>query len=134
MTKIAVSYQGQLRTEAKHLNSGETIITDAPTDNKGKGEAFSPTDLVAAAYASCMLTIIGIYCQEHQLEFSNGHADVEKIMTSNPRRIGELIIFIDLSGNNWTEKEQVKIKNAALACPVAKTVHNELKATIEFKF
>ena len=101
MATSTVKYLGGLRTECTHLQSGTVIHTDAPTDNHGKGEKFSPTDLVATAYASCMLTIIGIYCNEHGYSFENGSATVTKIMTPPPRRIGKLVIDMDLSGNGW---------------------------------
>jgi uncharacterized OsmC-like protein len=85
-----VTYLGNLRTSCIHLSSGNSIITDAPTDNFGKGEVFSPTDLVATSLASCMLTIIGIYCQNHGIEFNSGLVEVEKIMASGPRRIEKI--------------------------------------------
>lgn len=133
MVTSEVKYLGNLRTECTHLASGEVIHTDAPVDNKGKGQKFSPTDLVATAYASCMLTIIGIYCQEHDLNFENGFASVNKIMASNPRRIGKIVIEMDLSGNGWTELETEKVIRAAKACPVAKTIDNGVEIEFTFK-
>ena len=91
-----VTYKGGLRTEAKHIRSGNTIITDAPIDNKGKGEAFSPTDLVATAIASCMLTIMGIKADEMNLAIEGTKADVEKIMGTEPRRISQVNICINI--------------------------------------
>jgi uncharacterized OsmC-like protein len=115
-----------------HKRSGVEIITDAPTDNHGRGEAFSPTDLVATAYASCMITIMGIFCREHDLVFKHAKASVEKIMESNPRRIGKIVIALDLTGNGWSEKEAEKVIRAGKACPVAKTLGDniELELTI----
>ena len=133
MATSEVKYLGNLRTECTHLASGEIVYTDAPTDNKGKGEKFSPTDLVATAYASCMLTIIGIYCQEHGLIFEKGLARVTKIMESNPRRIGRIEIEMDLTGNGWDEKEAEKIIRAGKACPVAKTLSNGVEVDFIFK-
>jgi hypothetical protein len=127
-----VSYLGNLRTSCTHLASGTTIFTDAPTDNHGKGEAFSPTDLVATSLASCMITIMGIYCQEHEVDFNFCEASVLKIMSSAPRRIQKLVVEIDLSGNNWDEKTLHKVIAAGKACPVARTLEGNVE--LEFKF
>ena len=91
-----VIYKGALRTEATHIRSGNTIITDAPTDNKGKGEAFSPTDLVATALASCMLTIMGIKANESNINIEGASAEVKKIMATGPRRIAQVIFVINI--------------------------------------
>ena len=87
MATSKIEYLGDLRTKSIHLASGKEIITDAPLDNNGKGEFFSPTDLVAVSYVSCMLTIIGIYCNNNNIDFTFGHASINKVMSSNPRRI-----------------------------------------------
>ena len=99
MSQSNIVYKDNLRTEAVHLSSGETIITDAPIDNKGKGEAFSPTDLVAAALGSCMITIMGIAAQKHDIDISGTSASVKKIMGSNPRKIDEVVIDISMSNH-----------------------------------
>ncbi len=130
MITSEIKYLGNLRTECHHLASGTVIETDAPIDNKGKGERFSPTDLVATAYASCMMTIMGIYCNEHGIEMNTGVARVQKIMEANPRRIGKLIIEMDFSGNNWSELEAEKVLRAGKACPVAKTLGDNVE--VEF--
>ena len=130
MITSEIKYLGNLRTECHHLASGTIIETDAPVDNKGKGERFSPTDLVATAYASCMMTIMGIYCNEHGIEMNTGIARVQKIMEANPRRIGKLIIEMDFSGNNWSELEAEKLLRAGKACPVAKTLGDNVE--VEF--
>ena len=130
MITSEIKYLGNLRTECHHLASGTVIETDAPIDNKGKGERFSPTDLVATAYASCMMTIMGIYCNEHGIEMNTGIARVQKIMDANPRRIGKLIIEMDFSGNNWSELEAEKVLRAGKACPVAKTLGDNVE--VEF--
>jgi uncharacterized OsmC-like protein len=127
-----VTYLGNLRTSCVHLSSGNTIITDAPIDNFGKGEAFSPTDLVATSLASCMLTIIGIYCQNHEINFLNGSVEVEKIMTNGPRRIEKIHLNVDLNGNNWDETTKKKVISAGKACPVAKTLEGNVE--MEFNF
>mgnify|MGYP006345300867 CR=1 FL=1 len=134
MSTAKVEYLGNLRTKCTHLQSGTTILTDAPVDNNGKGEAFSPTDLVATSYASCMMTIIGIYCQQHGLNFQHATADVTKIMTAAPRRIGEIVIELDLSGNGWSTEDQEKVMRAAKACPVARSVHEEITIVFDIKF
>ena len=99
-----VVYLGNLRTEATHLQSGNVIVTDAPVDNQGKGEAFSPTDLVATALASCMITIMGIVARRDAIDIDGITADVQKIMSSDPRRIGEIRIKIIFS-NPIKEKD-----------------------------
>lgn len=130
MITSEVEYLGGLRTKCTHKQSGTTIITDAPLDNQGKGEAFSPTDLIATAYASCMITIMGIYCREHDLKFEHATATIEKIMDSNPRRIGKIVIHMDFSGNNWNDLEAEKAIRAGKACPVAKTLGDNVE--VEF--
>jgi putative redox protein len=132
MFTAEIEYLGNLRTSCKHVQSGTTIITDAPIDNKGKGEAFSPTDLVATAYASCMLTIIGIYCQERDIEFKHATSRVRKIMGSEPRRIGKLVVEMDFSGNNWDDTTFNRIIKAGMACPVAKTLGDQVEVEFDF--
>jgi putative redox protein len=132
MPTSTVKYLGGLRTECTHLQSGTVIHTDAPTDNHGKGEKFSPTDLVATAYASCMISIIGIYCNEHGYNYENGVATVTKIMAASPRKIGKLVIEIDLRNNGWDEATSEKVKRAALVCPVVKLVSGDIELEITF--
>lgn len=132
MITAEVKYLGNLRTNCKHVQSGTEIITDAPIDNNGKGEAFSPTDLVATAYASCMITIMGIFCNEHSIYFEHADAQVQKIMGSGPRRIERIIIALDMTGNNWTEKDAERVIRAGKACPVAKTLGDNVE--VEFTF
>jgi uncharacterized OsmC-like protein len=132
MTKIKASYLGNLRTKSTHLQSGNELITDAPIDNNGKGEAFSPTDLLATAYLNCLITIIGIYCEQRNIEFTNCTAEVEKQMTNSPRRIGQLDIKIHFQENNWDTKQKKKIENAAINCPVAKSISTDIKININF--
>jgi putative redox protein len=132
MVTSTVEYLGNLRTKCTHLQSGMEIVTDAPIDNNGKGEAFSPTDLAATAYASCMITIIGIFCNTNGLKFNCAIAQVQKIMGSNPRRISKVVIEMDLSGNNWTDSEAEKVIRAGKKCPVAKTFSEGVE--IEFSF
>ena len=95
MKTASVRYLGELRTECTHLSSGTKIITDAPLDNHGKAEAFSPTDLVATSLASCVMTIMGIYCQSHQIPFVSAEATIEKQMASDPRRISKIVLQVN---------------------------------------
>ena len=131
MATAEVTYLGGLRTECRHLQSGTVIHTDAPTDNHGKGEKFSPTDLVATAYASCMISIIGIYCNEHGHSYEHGKASVTKIMAASPRRIAQLVISMDLRGNGWSKETSEKIVRVAKACPVAKSINELIEVEME---
>ena len=133
MSQSNIVYKNNLRTEAVHLSSGETIITDAPVDNNGKGEAFSPTDLVAAALGSCMITIMGIAAQKHNIDISGTSASVKKIMGSNPRKIDEVVIDISMS-NHLNENDRKRLERAALSCPVHKSLHPDLIKTISFYY
>ena len=126
-----IEYKGELRTEAEHLRSGKTIITDAPIDNQGKGEAFSPTDLVATALASCMMTIMGIVAERDGIKLEGTIAEVEKIMAKNPRRIGEIKIKIKFS-QKLNRDEREKLERAAKTCPVSGSLNENLKETFEF--
>ena len=126
-----VEYKGELRTEAVHLKSGKTIITDAPIDNQGKGEAFSPTDLVATALGSCMITIMGIVAEREGIILNGTTAEVEKIMATSPRRIGEVKIKIKfIQKLNRDQKD--KLERAAKSCPVSGSLSENLKETVEF--
>ena len=128
-----VEYKGQLRTEAKHLRSGSVIVTDAPIDNQGKGEAFSPTDLVATALASCMITIMGIVAERDGIDIEGVTADVDKIMSKEPRRIGEIKIIITFKSILTTD-QRGKLERAAKTCPVSGSLHEDIKETIEFSY
>jgi len=133
MATSIVYYTGGLRTEATHLQSGNQIITDAPTDNHGKGEAFSPTDLVATALASCMLSVMGIVSLKEGITPTDGaKAEVLKVMYPDPRRIGEIHIKLTMPARSFTDKEKTMYERAAHTCPVAKSLHPDLKQVIEF--
>lgn len=134
MATVETKYLGNLRTEAKHMHSGTILLTDAPIDNKGKGEAFSPTDLLATALGSCMLTIMGIACQTHNFSIDGTDVRITKIMADNPRRVGEVRIELFFPQNNYSGKEKAIIENAAKTCPVAKSLHPDLKQTLIFHF
>ncbi len=134
MTTSKVTYQGQLRTTAIHLQSNNEIITDAPVDNHGKGEAFSPTDLLATSLASCMLTIIGIKAADMELDVTGTTAEVTKVMAADPRRVSEIHIAITFM-QSLDDKTQKIFYNTALTCPVAKSIHPDIiqKVTINSK-
>lgn len=133
METAKITYLGNLRTESVHNKSKQVVITDAPLDNHGKGEAFSPTDLLASSLGSCMITIMGITANNHQINLETVDATVTKIMESDPRRVSEIVVEITLSGN-FTEKEKKLLENAATTCPVAKSLHADLKQTVRFNY
>ncbi|HRW74916.1 MAG: OsmC family protein [Lewinellaceae bacterium] len=123
-----VIYLGDLRTKATHLQSGDSIITDAPIDNQGKGEAFSPTDLCATSLASCILTIMGIKARDHQIDMSGTRATVLKTMVADPdRRIGRIDIDIYLPEKNWTVEDRSILTQAAASCPVCRSLSPALE-------
>jgi len=126
-----VIYKGDLRTEAVHTQSGNFFITDAPVDNQGKGEAFSPTDLVVTALASCMLTIMGIVADRNHINLDGTTAEVEKMMGTKPRRIKEIRINI-MFNENFDRISRRKLESAALTCPVSNSLNKNLKETIKF--
>lgn len=134
METAKIIYQGGLRMSATHVRSGNTITTDAPVDNKGKGEAFSPTDLLSTSLACCMMTIIGISAQTHGFDVDGTKISVTKIMAENPRRVGEVIVEFDFPERNYSEKEKEFIWHAARTCPVALSVHPDLIQTIRMNF
>lgn len=128
-----VIYKGGLRTEATHLRSGTTIETDAPVDNQGKGERFSPTDLVSVALATCIVTTIGIASDTRDIDITGTECEVEKIMDSNPRKIGEIRIKLTFpKGKQYTDREKMLLENVANTCPVARSLHPDLKQTLTF--
>lgn len=134
MATSKIIYSGNLRTTATHLQSGLSIITDAPTDNNGKGEAFSPTDLLATSLGSCMLTIMGIVADRHGIKLEGTSIEITKIMESNPRRVGEIIVSFSMPNNSFTDKEKELLEHAAHTCPVAKSLSADLKQTIVFNY
>ncbi len=132
MVKINIAYEGQLHCRLTHAPSGSVIATDAPKDNNGKGEAFSPTDLVAAALGSCMLTVMGIQAARHQIALDGSMVDVEKEMVADPvRRIGSLKVVLRMAKGVPQEKRSM-LEAAAHACPVHKSLHPDVKIPIEF--
>ncbi|MCX6295863.1 MAG: OsmC family protein [Bacteroidetes bacterium] len=134
MKTSKIVYKGSLRTEATHLQSGKTIITDAPLDNNGKGEAFSPTDMLATSLGCCALTIMGIVAERHGINIEGTFIEITKIMKSDPRRVGEIIVEFTLPKNNYSEKEKNLLENAANTCPVSKSLSADLTQTIIFNY
>ena len=130
MATAKVIYQGNLRTHATHIKSGNTIITDAPTDNNGKGEAFSPTDLVATALASCMITIMGIKARDKGINIDGIESEITKIMASGPRRIDEIIVTLHMPKVEISSTDKNLLEKAALSCPVAHSIHPDIKQAI----
>jgi len=127
----SVEYLGNLRTTATHLASEKIIITDAPVDNHGKGEAFSPTDLVATALASCLITIMGIKARNLEVDIDGTKAKVTKVMGTEPRRIVEVKIDVFFP-KNFGEKTQKILEKAGLTCPIANSLHPDLNQRIRF--
>tara|TARA_B100000161_G_scaffold235672_1_gene185166 strand:+ start:56 stop:463 length:408 start_codon:yes stop_codon:yes gene_type:complete len=131
---IENKYVGELRTESTHLKSSNVIITDAPTDNNGKGNAFSPTDLVASALCSCMTTVMGICANKNQFDLPNSTAHITKIMSSHPRRISKIIVEINFDSNNLSEQNIEKLIAVAKGCPVAQSLSSDLVQEVRFNF
>ncbi len=134
MKTSKIIYKGNLRTGAIHLKSNNQIITDAPTDNQGKGEAFSPTDLVATALGSCMLTIIGIKARDSDFSIDGTEIEITKIMGSAPRKIDEIIVEFYFMDKSYSDKTKKIIENSAKTCPVALSLAKTIKQTLIFNF
>jgi putative redox protein len=134
MANITAYYAGALRTQAVHVKSGNTIITDAPPDNNGRGEAFSPTDLVCAALSSCMMTVMGILAQREGIELKGLTSEVVKIMDDSPRKIKEIQIRFAHPNLKATEIQKEKLIMAARTCPVALSLSDSVQQTIQFDF
>ena len=134
MATIETKYLGELRTEAKHVNSGNKLITDAPIDNQGKGEAFSPSDLLTASLGSCMLTIMGIAAREQQINIDGATCSMTKIMASEPRRVSEIQLVFHMPANDFSEKQRIILERAARTCPVAKSLHPDLIQNVLFNW
>jgi uncharacterized OsmC-like protein len=129
-----LTYEGDLRTTMQHMQSQRTVITDAPVDNHGKGEAFSPTDLVSSALASCVMTIMAIKAGDM------GHTDIQmearvwKTMASNPRRIAKIEVELDLHIPNATDQQKTVLERTTRACPVARSLHPDTQKAIVFNW
>lgn len=134
METTKTKYLGDLRTEMTHVRSGSIIITDAPVDNKGKGEYFSPTDLVASALGSCIFTIMGIAAREHGFSIDGSSCKITKIMTDKPRKIGEIVIEFDFTANSYTDKEKKILDYCVKTCPVALSLNESVIQNVKLLF
>ena len=135
MTKMKTTYLGNLRTEIEHVQSGNKLITDAPLDNNGKGEFFSPTDLFASSLGACMLTIMGMSAQSHGVSIDGTVLETEKTMAANPRRVAEITIdFYFPKGVRYDDKAKRLLDAAAKTCPVANSLHPDIVKNIRFHF
>ena len=133
MNTATARYAGNLRTEATHTASGNTILTDAPVDNHGRGEAFSPTDLVSAALGSCMMTIMGIVAERLNVDLTGVTYDVTKHMAAEPRRIRQIDVQFNLPAT-LNSKERTMLENAARTCPVALSLNPEIRQEVQFEY
>jgi putative redox protein len=134
MVEIRAVYEGDLRCRLTHGPSGQTLVTDAPKDHYGKGEAFSPTDLAAAALGSCLLTTMGIVAMRHQIDLGGTTAHVKKEMKAEPsRRIGKLSVAITFA-RQFPEEQRRLLEQAALSCPVHHSLHPEVEAPVDFVY
>ena len=127
-------YVGELRTSSTHIKSGKNIITDAPVDNNGRGEAFAPTDLVSSALCSCITTVMGICAEKGKFKMPNSKARITKLMSTNPRKISEIRIEINFEKNNLTDIQKRKLISVGKNCPVAKSLNSDIKQTLVFNF
>jgi putative redox protein len=134
MITLKTSYSGNLRTTSVHIRSNQTIITDAPIDNNGRGEAFSPTDLVCASLASCMMTIMGIKANKEGLELKNLEAEVTKVMSLEPRKISKIVVSFTWKSIQGTPAQHQLLKQAALTCPVALSLDPAIQQEVSFNF
>ncbi|MBN1822117.1 MAG: OsmC family protein [Prolixibacteraceae bacterium] len=134
MATIKTIYLGELRTENEHLQSGNKVITDAPTDNQGKGEFFSPTDLLATSLGSCIMTIMGIKARDNNIDIEGTEVEVTKIMASNPRRVAEVMVEFKFPNKGYSDEEKKLVESVAGISPVPLSLHPDLKQTILFKW
>ncbi|MBG6235394.1 putative OsmC-like protein [Pedobacter sp. CAN_A7] len=134
MATSKITYNGGLRTSSVHERSGNEIITDAPVDNKGQGQAFSPTDLMATSLGNCMLTIIGIAAQEHGFNIDGATCEITKVMAENPRRVSEIVVNFQFPANDYTDKVKTIIERSAHTCPVAHSIHPDIVKNVTFNY
>ncbi len=132
LATVQTKYLGDLRTESVHLQSGNKLITDAPTDNQGRGEAFSPTDLLATAFGACVLTIMGIAAKTHGFDINGTEVETTKVMGTEPRRIVELITSFKFPHNNFSAKQKKILELTAKECPVFNSLHPDIKKTVTY--
>ncbi|RYY67619.1 MAG: OsmC family peroxiredoxin [Chitinophagaceae bacterium] len=129
-----ITYLGELRTSSIHIQSGTEILSDAPSDNRGRGEAFSPTDTVANALGSCMMSIMGIKAMDMELDIKGSTVEVTKIMQAEPRRIGKIGIVINMMAPGADEKTKTILERAAMTCPVFLSLHPDIEKDVVFNW
>jgi len=134
MPTATVEYTDNLRTQATHVQSGNSLITDAPTDNQGRGEAFSPSDLMSTSLLSCMMTIIGILANRKGWDISGMKGTVQKHMADQPRRVHKIEIHLSIPDKNWTDADRKMIEQAAKTCPVALSLHPDLIQELNIEY
>ncbi len=134
MATATILYGGELRTTCIHSQSGGSIITDAPTDNHGKGQAFSPTDLLSTSLATCMLTTMGIKAANQGISFGKAKAEMQKVMSLDPRRVSDIKITIEMPAEKYSRQDKVFLEQTARNCPVAKSLSPGINQQIEFKY
>jgi uncharacterized OsmC-like protein len=134
MPNFEVFYEGNLRCKAEHIQSGTTLLTDAPLDNQGKGESFSPTDLLAIALGTCMATVMGIEANNLKINLSGTQLHINKVMGILPRRVVEIKVEITIPDENFTESQKNKLIEIGINCPVAKSIHPDIYQNIKFNF
>jgi putative redox protein len=131
---IKGNYTGELRCTYEHIKSGQTIITDAPVDNQGKGMAFSPTDLLCASLGACLTTIMGITAQQKDIPFEDVSTEIEKRMGTEPRRVVGITVIVTMRGDVLDARQKSILEHAALTCPVAKSLHPDIEQDIQFVY
>lgn len=134
MADITAKYLGDLRVECVHQQSGTVLVTDAPKDNNGKGEAFCPTDLCATALAACAMTIIGIYAKQHDVDVTGTEISITKVMSASPRRIGKIEVVLDMPDREYTDRQKAAIEHCAHSCPVHLSLHPDVEQEFVFRW
>lgn len=134
MTTVRATYLGGLRVECEHLQSGTKIVTDAPVDNHGKGESFSPTDICATSLAACMMTIMGIYANTAGIDVAGTEIEITKVMSAEPRRIGEVKVVFNMPDKAYSDKDKKALERAAHTCPVHFSLSENLVQTVIFNW
>ena len=132
MITLETKYQGELRAVSKHVRSGTELITDAPVDNEGKGASFSPTDLLATALGTCMITVMGIAARKHRINIDGARLEIVKLMSLQPRKVSAIQINILMPDIHYSEEERQILEVAGTTCPVALSLHPDLKQDIHF--
>ncbi|MCB0794464.1 MAG: OsmC family protein [Flavobacteriales bacterium] len=134
MSTAQITYLGGLTNSAVHLRSGSTITTDAPVDNQGKGQAFSPTDLLSVSLVTCMMTVMGILAEQEGYDLDGMHAEMTKEMDGPPRKVGRIKVDLHLNGERLDATARMALERAALNCPVALSLHPDLAQDVAFLY